>query len=270
MSKVRIRNALLASVLVGSLLLSACARSEMKPEERMKAAADALAATESVEIESELNFVSEIEKNGLAEDMTIASHSYGQMHMSPYTAQWEAAVSFDGLSGSQKWQYETFTMTVQDEERQFIRSASDTEWLQVAGNTYLKDDPKMTNVISAIELNDERQQSEDLIIGTIRGDALREVIEMTLNRNGQFDFSNIQWDSSTAPVELHLDADNRATRLTVYAENIAEGVAEAMAQRLGIKISVTEFRIDIDFGMYNRLKSLPVPDELSGESGELF
>ena len=129
-------------------------------------------------------------------------------------------------------------------------------------------DVLLKSVFESIKDNTEKEE-ENKYAALLSGEALENVVNLCMNANFEYDISSFSWNTKTADVSIVIDEDkNLPVSLTVDCRSFANQLAEAIANKSGIRITIEECTATVTFSDFNIISEIDLPDVL--KSTDLF
>ncbi len=129
-------------------------------------------------------------------------------------------------------------------------------------------DVLLKSVFENIKDNTEKEE-ENKYVTTLSGEALENVENLCMNANYEYDISGFSWDTKTADASIVIDEDKMLpVSLTVDCRSFANQLAEAIANKSGIRITIEECTATVTFSDFNIIAEINLPDTL--KSTDLF
>lgn len=109
-----------------------------------------------------------------------------------------------------------------------------------------------------------KQQTTDAYSSTLDGEDLIELLNVTLDPCHEYNLNKFQWTQKNVPVTIILNSDGLPKELTADFKIIGQEVAELVADKTGIRITVESFTVHVTYDDYGRINSVDLPDALKG------
>lgn len=137
------------------------------------------------------------------------------------------------------------------------------DWKILNHPTSTCQDYLLSNLIEHMKKNG-KQQTTDAYSSTLDGEDLIELMNVTLDPCHEYNLNKFQWTQKNVPVTIILNSDGLPKELTADCKIIGQEVAELVADKTGIRITVESFTVHVTYDDYGRINSVDLPDALKG------
>lgn len=252
-----------------AVVLFICGCSSHKASKEIQKMADSLSSVESAAVTITLDFQGTI--SGSSSDMPYSIHisSDGIVRREPYFQE-EWFCSYDKIL------YEKHTSVSYDLAGAVFpdsgyagitRLHGEEEWTSLEDPSPLSSDYLLQEII--LRMKTDASETGTGISCSLSGNALLELVTASLYPAGSFDFSGYDWDQFHVPVTIERsDSTFLPSGFTADCQTIGSLVAETIADKDGMQVSIESCTIVVMYTDYNRISSFPLPSAL--DSSTLF
>ena len=228
--------------------------------------ADNIANTESAALKTNFTLNAKITDGKKEFPFTTSIDGDGVVLTSPYAEDFRYTSEIELYNETSK---QTFAIAATEENNAFsaVIKEGDKDYTPIK-ETAPHSDVLLKSVFESIKDNTEKEE-ENKYVALLSGEALENVVNLCMNANYKYDISGFSWDTKTSDVSVVIDEDKKLpVSLTVDCRSFANQLAEAIADKSGIRITIEECTATVTFSDFNIISEIDLPDVL--KSTDLF
>lgn len=236
--------------------------------QNIRKSTDQLSECQSASMTISLDFEGTISGNEDESPCIIRINGYGAEINNPLQEEWQYTSYMKILGETITKTYDIAGENIDGSYIAVIKEHNDENWDYLLNATSTSEDPFLTHVMVSIG-NEAKKMGDGTYSSFLDGNELNELIRASLDPSQKYNLSYFKWDEKKAPVSLIIDEETgMPSSYTVDCRIIGQQIAEMVAGKEGIRITVDNFTITVNYSDYNRINKVELP-EILGES-ELY